>query len=110
MGRLRACICVNTAHACSHKRLQREAGLNIVLAMIPWHSPPDKLKSVLHRPPRNLQLIAYVCHINEQAMLSCVFSLEVNDPVSSSGRMVKIKHRLHDREATLAFLTVTTPV
>lgn len=66
-------------HACSPKCLQREAGLNIAVAMIAWHSPPDKSKSALHHPRRNLHLIAYVCHINEAAKVSCLFALEVNE-------------------------------
>lgn len=42
------CICVVCVHILrSHIRLQRGAGLNIVVAMKPWHSPPNMLKSVL---------------------------------------------------------------
>lgn len=42
------CICVVCVHILrSHIRLQRGAGLNIVVAMKPWHSPLNMLKSVL---------------------------------------------------------------
>lgn len=65
--RLHVCMCAYIVHVHSHIRLQHGAGLNIVVAMKPWHSPSDMLKSVLiTESPLNLHLITSVCHIKKE--------------------------------------------